>query len=258
MAPTPTKTDHSETPPVPRPIRVNAGQWVLVVEDDQDIAELVRFNLEQQGIAATMVADGERALAAVKESRPTLVILDLMLPGMTGLEVCQRIRNHPATAALPIIMLTARATEIDRVLGLEMGADDYVTKPFSPRELVARVRAVLRRAPQPDVGSLLSVYEKGRLRINFETYEVTLDGKVIELTLREFELLRFFVRAPNRVFDRLQILDLVWGQEAFVEPRTVDVHVRRLRTRIERDSANPELIVTVRGVRYKFDERALD
>lgn len=252
------KTDHSETPPVPRPIRVNAGQWVLVVEDDQDIAELVRFNLEQQGIAATVVADGERALAAVKEGRPTLVILDLMLPGMTGLEVCQHIRSDPATAALPIVMLTARAAEVDRVLGLEMGADDYVTKPFSPRELVARVRAVLRRTTQDDAPPPQAVYAKGRLRINFETYEVMLEGKVLELTLREFELLRLFVRAPNRVFDRLQILDLVWGQEAFVEPRTVDVHVCRLRARIERDDAHPELIVTVRGVGYKFDEHALE
>ncbi len=237
---------------------VSGKHWVLVVEDDQDIAELVCFNLQQQGIPAKAVADGEQALAAVKDEQPALVVLDLMLPGMTGLEVCKHIRSDPVTAALPIVILTARATEVDRILGLEMGADDYVTKPFSPRELVARVRAVLRRAAQPEIGSSLTVYAKGRLRIDFQTYEVTLDGKVIELTLREFELLRFFVHSPNRVFDRLQILDLVWGQEAFVEPRTVDVHVRRLRARIERDDANPELIVTVRGVGYKFDERALE
>ncbi len=251
------KIDDAEVA-APRSAGVSGKQWVLVVEDDQDIAELVCFNLEQQGMPAKSVADGERALAAVRDEHPALVILDLMLPGMTGLEVCKHIRSDPVNAALPIVILTARATEVDRILGLEMGADDYVTKPFSPRELVARVRAVLRRAAQREVGPPLTVYDKGRLRIDFQTYEVTLDGKVIDLTLREFELLRFFVHSPNRVFDRLQILDLVWGQEAFVEPRTVDVHVRRLRARIERDDANPELIVTVRGVGYKFDERALE
>ena len=147
---------------------------------------------------------------------------------------------------------------MDRILGLEMGADDYVTKPFSPRELAARVRAVLRRASRSEIEQPHDVYEKGRLWMDFDTYEVRLDAKPIELTLREFELLRFFVRSRNRVFDRLQILDLVWGQDAYVEPRTVDVHVRRLRARIERDDVHPELIVTVRGVGYKFDERALE
>jgi two-component system alkaline phosphatase synthesis response regulator PhoP len=231
---------------------------ILVVEDETDIADLIRFNLEQDGFTVVTAADGEQGLEAVRQHRPSLLILDLMLPAVPGLEVCRRLRRDAATARLPIVILTAKAAEVDRVLGLEMGADDYVTKPFSPRELVARVRAVLRRAYPDDSEPAHAVYEKGRLRIDFDTYEVTLDGKPLVLSLREFELLRFFVRSPNRVFDRLHILDLVWGQDTYVEPRTVDVHVRRLRTRIERDDAHPELIVTVRGVGYKFNDHALE
>ncbi|MCK6555782.1 response regulator transcription factor [Candidatus Binatia bacterium] len=230
---------------------------ILVVEDERDIGELVRFNLEQEGFAVAVAEDGEAALQAVNRERPALVILDLMLPGVPGLDVCRQLRGNEATATLPIVVLTAKAAESDRIVGLEMGADDYLTKPFSPRELVARVRAVLRRAYGGEVERRQDVYEKGRLRIDFDRYEVFVDGKSVELSLREFELLRFFVRSPNRVFDRLQILDLVWGHETHVEPRTVDVHVRRLRTRIERDDAHPELIVTVRGVGYKFNDRAL-
>ena len=231
---------------------------ILVVEDEADIAGLIRFNLEQEGFLASVVDDGEKALDAIKRHAPALVVLDLMLPGLSGLEVCQRLRHDAATARLPILMLTAKGAEVDRILGLEIGADDYVTKPFSPRELVARVRALLRRAEAPEGGPPRHEYKKGRLAIDFDTYEVRLDGRSIDLSLREFELLRFFVQSPNRVFDRLQILDLVWGQDTYVEPRTVDVHVRRLRARIERDDANPELIVTVRGVGYKFNDRALD
>lgn len=235
-----------------------AQRLILVVEDEGDIASLVRFNLEQEGFAVAVAADGEEALAAVRRQRPALVLLDLMLPGIPGLEVCRRLRGDPATAELPIVMLTAKAAEVDRVLGLELGADDYVTKPFSPRELVARVRAVLRRSAARAVEPEHEVYEKGRLRVDLATYEAFLDDKKIDLSLREFELLRFFVQSPNRVYDRLQILDLVWGADTYVEPRTVDVHVRRLRQRIERDDAHPKLIVTVRGVGYKFDDRALE
>ena len=155
-------------------------------------------------------------------------------------------------------MLTARAGEVDRVLGLEFGADDYVTKPFSPRELVARVRAVLRRSYAEETGQLHEVFERGRLRLDFDTYETFLDGDKLGLSLREFELLKFFVRHPHRVYDRLQLLDLVWGPEMHVEPRTVDVHVRRLRKRIEQDDSDPKLIVTVRGVGYKFNPDALE
>jgi two-component system, OmpR family, alkaline phosphatase synthesis response regulator PhoP len=231
---------------------------ILVVEDEKDIADLIRFNLEHEGFAVTSAADGESALTALRTGQPALMILDVMLPGMSGLEVCRRVRGDQAMATLPIVMLTAKAAEVDRVLGLEIGADDYVTKPFSPRELVARIRAVLRRTSGTEPERPRDIYEKGRLRIDFDTYEVVLDGKKIDLSLREFELLRFFVRSPNRVYDRLQILDLVWGQDTYVEPRTVDVHVRRLRARIERDDAHPTLIVTVRGVGYKFDDRALE
>lgn len=237
---------------------IRERQRVLVVEDEEDISELIRFNLDCEGFSVTTVADGEHALQAVQRQRPDLVILDLMLPGMPGVEVCKRLRAGEGTARLPIVIVTAKSSEADRVVGLEMGADDYVVKPFSVRELVARVRAVLRRTQTGDTERAPRVYHKGRLRLDFDTYEVFLDDQQIDLSLREFELLRFFVGSPNRVYDRLQLLDLVWGHDTHVEPRTVDVHVRRLRKRIERDDANPELILTVRGVGYKFNERALD
>src|SRR5579883_1425538 len=217
-------------------VSVGLKRTILVVEDEKDIRELVRFHLEHEGY----------------------VVRDLMLPGTDGLEVCRRVRGAEATRALPIIMLTARAEEVDRVLGLELGADDYITKPFSPRELVARVRAVLRRSHGEDVPPPHEVFERGRLRVDFDTYEVFLDGEPANLSLREFELLKFFLQHPYRVYDRLQLLDLVWGQDVHVEPRTVDVHIRRLRKRIERNDASPELIVTVRGVGYKFNPDALD
>ena len=172
--------------------------------------------------------------------------------------MCCLLRANDATRGVPILILTARAAEVDKVLGLEMGADDYVTKPFSPRELVARVKAILRRAYGPTTTAPHQRYERGRLRIDYDTYEVTLAGAPVGLGLREFELLKFFVQSPHRVFSRTQILDLVWGHNVYVEPRTVDVHIRRLRQRIERDDANPTLILTVRGVGYKFVPEALD
>jgi two-component system, OmpR family, alkaline phosphatase synthesis response regulator PhoP len=231
---------------------------ILVVEDERDIRELVRFHLAQEGYAVREADSGESALSQVATERPALVVLDIMLPGTDGLEVCRRLRSAEATHNIPIIMLTARAGEVDRVIGLEMGADDYLTKPFSPRELVARVKAVLRRTHGEDVPLPHEVFERGRLRLDFDTYEVFIRNESANLSLREFELLKFFVRNPYRVYDRLQLLDLVWGQDVHVEPRTVDVHIRRLRKRIERDDANPELIVTVRGVGYKFNPDALE
>jgi two-component system, OmpR family, alkaline phosphatase synthesis response regulator PhoP len=231
---------------------------VLIVEDDADIRELIRYNLAQEGFVVEEAADGAQALERVRRRVPDLMVLDLMLPGMPGLEICRQMRAGRDTAHLPILIVTAKGTEVDKILGLEMGADDYVVKPFSPRELVARVKALLRRAnplSEPDSGG--GLYEKGRLRMDFGTYQVFVDNNKRELALREFELLRFFVQHPMRVYTREQLLDMVWGRDTFVEPRTVDVHVRRLRQHIERDDANPELILTVRSVGYRFNPEAL-
>lgn len=231
---------------------------VLVVEDEPEIRELIRFNLEREGFAVEEAGTGNEGLDRITRRAPDLVILDLMLPGMPGLEICRAVRANAQTAALPILIVTAKGTELDRVLGLEMGADDYVVKPFSPRELVARVRALLRRAHPETAIKPAGVWERGRLKMDFDTYQVFIDGKRHELALREFELLKFFVEHPLRVFSREQLLDLVWGRDTFVEPRTVDVHVRRLRQHVERDDANPELILTVRSVGYRFNPEALD
>jgi phosphate regulon transcriptional regulator PhoB len=237
---------------------VNSGQKILVVEDEPDIRKLVQYNLAQERYKVLEAEDGEQALKIVQRDRPNLLILDLMLPGLSGIEVCRILRDRTETATLPILMLTAKAGETDRVLGLEMGADDYLTKPFSPRELVARVRAILRRAEGRAETEPLPAYDRGGLKIDFTTYEVFARGKNVKLTLKEFELLRFLVQNPNRVLSRDQLLDRVWGGETFVTPRTVDVHIRRLRKAIEKDDRNPRWILTLRGVGYKFDEKALE
>ena len=231
---------------------------ILVVEDEPDIRKLVHYNLTQERFKVVEAEDGEKALRAIQRERPDLIILDLMLPGVSGLELCRTLRERAETARLPILMLTAKAGEADRVVGLEMGADDYLTKPFSPRELVARVKALLRRSEMQAAAQQGEVYEKGSLKINFSTYEVSVRGRPAKLTLKEFELLRFLVQNPNRVLNRDQLLDRVWGGEVFVDPRTVDVHVRRLRKAIERNDRRPEWVLTVRGVGYKFDEKALE
>jgi len=239
------------------PARLSSRPTVMVVEDEADIRELLRYNLEREGFAVEEAGEGAEALKMIERRVPELLILDLMLPGMPGLEICRKLRGAPATASLPILILTAKGEEVDRVLGLEMGADDYVVKPFSPRELLARIKGLLRRAhaaaePQAD-----GIYERGRLRIDFGSYQVTVGGLVRELSVREFELLKFFVQHPGRVYTREQLLDLVWGRDTFVESRTVDVHIRRLRRQVERDDNNPELILTVRGVGYRFDPEPL-
>jgi phosphate regulon transcriptional regulator PhoB len=231
---------------------------ILVVEDEADIRKLVSYNLSQERFAILEAEDGEKALRILQKERPHLVILDLMLPGLSGIEICRRLRGQPETSRTPILMLTAKASEADRVVGLEMGADDYLTKPFSPRELVARVKAILRRAEMQSPDAAAEVYEKGVLKINFSTYEVWVLGRPVRLTLKEFELLRFLVQNPNRVVTRDQLLDRVWGSDVFVDPRTVDVHVRRLRKAVEKNDRKPEWILTVRGVGYKLDEKALD
>jgi two-component system, OmpR family, alkaline phosphatase synthesis response regulator PhoP len=235
-----------------------SGERILVVEDEPDIRKLIAYHLLQERFKVLEAQNGEDALELVRSEKPRLIILDLMLPGLSGMEFCRMIRQQPQTMHIPILMLTAKAGEADRVVGLEMGADDYVTKPFSPREMVARVHAVLRRTESTPIPAQSEAYEKGSLRVDFSTYDVLVKGRPIKLTVKEFELLRFFIHNPNRVLTRDQILDGAWRTDVYVTPRTVDVHIRRLREAIEENDRNPEWIVTVRGIGYKFDERALD
>ena len=227
---------------------------ILIVEDDRDIVELVRYNLEKDDFQVQAVGDGVSALAQVKKSAPDLVILDLMLPKLSGLEICKEIRRDASLNRLPILMLTARGDEADRVVGLEIGADDYVTKPFSPRELVARVKALLRRAEPP--GEAVKTIEVGRLHIDPSSYRVTRAGKPVPLSTLEFRLLYFLASRPDKVFSRDQLLDAVWGNERFVTPRSVDVYIRRLREKVEADPENPAHLKTVRGAGYLFETRA--
>ncbi|PYU22493.1 MAG: DNA-binding response regulator [Acidobacteria bacterium] len=224
---------------------------ILIIEDDRDIVELVRYNLANEGFEVTASAEGSAGLALLRKSPPDLVILDLMLPKMPGLEVCKEIRRDPTLNRLPILMLTARGEEADRVIGLEMGADDYVTKPFSPRELAARVKALLRRA-EP-AGEVERAIEVGRLSIDPSSYRVTRAGKLLTLSTLEFRLIYYLAARPNRVFTRDQLLDAVWGTDRFVTPRSVDVYIRRLREKIEADPENPVHLKTVRGAGYLFE-----
>ncbi len=227
---------------------------LLIVEDDKDIVELVRYNLEKEGYQVAASGDGLSALALIKKSAPDLVILDLMLPKLPGLEVCREIRRDQTLNRLPILMLTARGDEADRVVGLEMGADDYVTKPFSPRELVARVKALLRRT-EP-AGDPEKAIEFRELLVDPASYRVLRAGKAVALSTLEFHLLYYLLKRPNRVFSRDQLLDAVWGTERFVTPRSVDVYVRRLREKIESNPEKPEYLKTVRGAGYLFETRA--
>ena len=203
--------------------------------------------------AARTVGNGTQALELIVRDHPDLIILDLMLPGKDGLEICRRLRSSSATQSIPIIMLTARAEEVDRIVGLEIGADDYVPKPFSPRELVARVKAVLRRTTAP-LAPDESPVSAGNLRLDPIRHDVTKEGQTVDLSAMEFRLLEFFLRHRGRVFTRSHLLDQVWGQDRFVEPRTVDVHIRRLREKVEDDPRQPALILTVRGLGYKCQD----
>lgn len=227
---------------------------ILVADDERDIVELIAFNLEKEGFSVAKVYDGEAALDAARSGKPDLLLLDLMLPGIQGLELCRMLRRDPRTASLPIIMVTARGDEMDRVLGLEMGADDYVTKPFSVRELLARVRAVLRRRTERTEAPE-EVLERGAVRINLSTCQVSVGSRQADLSAKELRLLAFLARQPGRVYTREQILDQVWGDEVYVEPRTVDVHIKRLRARIEENPEKPLLIQTVRGIGYRFADQ---
>jgi phosphate regulon transcriptional regulator PhoB len=225
---------------------------ILVVDDEKDIVDLISYNLEQEGFAVIKAYDGQMAWERVKTAKLDLVVLDLMIPGIHGLEVCKLIRRDAATETLPIIMLTAKSDQVDKILGLELGADDYVTKPFNVRELIARIRAVLRRYEGRQQIERSETFAFQGLSVNFGSCTVAVDGKKVDLSSREFKLLKFFTGHPGRVYSRDQLLDYVWGDEAFVEPRTVDVHISRLRATIEQDKGNPTYILTVRGIGYKF------
>jgi DNA-binding response OmpR family regulator len=220
---------------------------ILIIEDDPDIAEGLRYNLEREGLKASVAETGELGLVAALDPQgpPSLVILDLMLPGMSGTEICRRLRREPATRRTPIIMLTARSSEADRVAGLDLGADDYITKPFSVRELMARVRAVLRRADEHTAPN----YEDEMLNIDFANIRVACEGKSIKLTRKEFALLSALARSVGRVATRQRLLDDVWGHQYYGDQRTLDVHIRRLRHKL---GACADCIETVVGVGYRF------
>jgi two-component system, OmpR family, alkaline phosphatase synthesis response regulator PhoP len=240
--------------PGPSAMRSTNMKRVLIIEDDKDIVELVRYNLANEGFQVSAALDGVSGLTTVKKTPPDLLLLDLMLPKLSGLEICREIRRDDSLNRLPILMLTARGEEADRVVGLEMGADDYVTKPFSPRELIARVKALLRRTELPtDVARPVEV---GKLSIDPASYRVSQSGKPVVLSTLEFRLLYYLASRPNRVFTRDQLLDAVWGTDRFVTPRSVDVYVRRLREKIESDPENPTHLKTVRGAGYLFETRA--
>ncbi|MBI5847891.1 MAG: response regulator [Nitrospirae bacterium] len=224
---------------------------VLVVDDEPDILELVSYNLKKEGFEVSSASDGEEALASIKKNHFDCLILDLMLPGIQGMELCRIIRNNPKTRHIPVIMLTAKSEEVDRIIGLETGADDYMTKPFSPRELAARIRAVLRRAGERMASD--GTIRVGELQINRETYTVLKNNLPVALSSTEFRLLLYLAERRGRIFSRDQLLDAAWKDEAFVEPRTVDVHIRRLRTHIEDDPSDPRYIRTRRGIGYYMD-----
>ena len=227
---------------------------ILLVDDEDSVQKLLTYPLERDGFRVVAARDGEEALERFAERTYDLVVLDLMLPKLDGLEVCKRLR---ASSSVPIIMLTARDDELDKVLGLELGADDYITKPFSIREFRSRVRALLRRAtaPRPAESDGQEVIEEGEVRIDIARRTVTVRGADVQLTFVEFELLRTLAAAPGRVFSRRQLLERLRGGADYREPRTIDVHVRHLREKIERDPREPELILTVRGVGYRFRDR---
>jgi DNA-binding response OmpR family regulator len=227
-----------------------ATRTVLVVEDDSTLATVLRYNLERDGYRCTVAADGARALDLARRDRPDLILLDVMLPGIDGLEVCRRIR---AGSTVPIIMLTARVDEIDRVVGLEVGADDYITKPFGMRELLARVRAALRRAEMRPLAEDTQPIVVGDLQIDPRGRRLLRNGGPVTVKPKEFDLLLFLARNPGQVFTREQLLDRVWGYEFGGGTRTVDVHIRWLREKIEPDPAHPIYLITSRGVGYKLD-----
>jgi two-component system, OmpR family, response regulator VicR len=222
---------------------------ILIVEDERDVVKLLRYNLEKEGFRVSAVTDGSLALAEMRREPSDLVILDLMLPGIDGLEICRQLRRNERYSNVPILMLTARSEEADRVVGLELGADDYVTKPFSMRELIARVRALLRRQdPTPQRNSL----QHGDIHIDPSAHAVNVSGRHVELSALEFRLLHYLAAHPGMVFSRDHLLDRVWGNDRTVTPRSVDVYIRRVREKIEPRPQDPVYVQTVHGVGYRF------
>jgi len=224
---------------------------ILVVDDERSIVELVSFNLRKEGFQTLAATDGMEAVRLAREEKPDLIILDVMLPGLDGFEVCRILRKE---MSVPILMLTARKEEVDRVVGLELGADDYVTKPFSPRELVARVKAILRRSGKRAEQEEEEVLNAGELAVDLARRKVTVGNRVVDLTYTQFELLKHLMSNPGRVFSREALVERVWGYSYYGDVRTVDVHIRHLREKIEREPGSPQFIETVRGVGYRFRE----
>jgi len=221
---------------------------VLVVEDEESYSDPLAYMLRKEGFDVALAATGPAAIEEFARNGADIVLLDLMLPGLPGTEVCRQIRQ---TSSVPVIMVSAKDTEVDKVVGLELGADDYVTKPYSPRELVARIRAVLRRGSEPDL--VPAAVEAGGVRMDVERHVVTVAGREVRLPLKEFELLEMFLRNAGRVLTRGQLIDRVWGADYVGDTKTLDVHVKRLRAKIESDPANPQHLVTVRGLGYKYE-----
>ena len=229
-------------------------ELIYVVEDEAHIQQLIKFNLEASGYKVLCFENGERLLEEVKSSIPDLFILDLMLPGIDGLEVCRQLRAAPRTRTIPIIMLTAKSEEFDKVLGLELGADDYLTKPFSVRELAARVKALLRRASSTTPAEVETIKHRD-ISIDLARHEVYKNGKPLEMPLKEFELLKILLVNKGKVLSRELLLDKIWGFDYFGETRTVDVHIRYIRQKIEDDDSKPVYIETVRGIGYRFNDK---
>jgi two-component system response regulator RegX3 len=222
---------------------------IMLVEDEASLSEPLAFLLQREGYEVDVVADGPSAVAAFDRDGADLILLDLMLPGLPGTEVCREIRTR---SSVPIIMLTAKDSEVDIVVGLELGADDYVTKPYSTRELLARIRAVLRRRVEVD-DEPLNVLEVGLVRMDVERHTVEVEGREIAMPLKEFELLELLLRNAGRVLTRGQLIDRVWGSDYFGDTKTLDVHIKRIRSKIEREPSDPVLLVTVRGLGYRFE-----
>ena len=229
------------------------SQTVFVLEDDVDIARLMQHHLEAAGFAVRLYHTPTNVIADAERQAPAVFLLDIMVPGGSGLDICRRLRTNPSLSTIPIIFVTARAGENDRVLGLEMGADDYITKPFATRELVARVKAVLRRFERPETPTTNAVLSIEALEIDGNSMQLRVNGELVTTTATEFRLLDYLARHPGRVFSRDHLLDAVWGDARFVTPRSVDVYVRRIREKIEADPETPRFLKTMRGAGYRFD-----